>query len=158
MNYKCNSCGHIFDEIDATHKEQNIGEYWGVLTYESFLCCPKCNGDEIEEVETCIICGEPHVDSEMNYAESGYICNDCLKTATENFQLCLAVGESDKESIDINSFAANILGENVINKIIISAAINEIKSLKSTTKELCSNYIYDDVSRFCETWESIHDK
>lgn len=48
---RCYNCGHIFNEEDAEQRFDNVGEFWGAPAYMGFSICPKCNSDEIEEVE-----------------------------------------------------------------------------------------------------------
>lgn len=48
---KCYECGAIFNEEDAGEYQECVGEFWGAPAYQTFLCCPHCNSDEIEDYE-----------------------------------------------------------------------------------------------------------
>lgn len=48
MAWICEDCGAEFDE-PGTIKEKH--EFWGAPCYETFLCCPKCKSDYIEEIK-----------------------------------------------------------------------------------------------------------
>lgn len=49
MIYKCEGCGHIFDEEDAKIVHDHVGDFWGVPAYQDFMECPECGDDNIEE-------------------------------------------------------------------------------------------------------------
>ena len=46
--WKCDDCGA---EFETPGKYQEKFECWGVVKSESFLCCPGCKSDCIEEIE-----------------------------------------------------------------------------------------------------------
>lgn len=48
---RCYDCGCVFDEEEADEKRECVGEFWGTPAYESYMVCPKCKSDDIEEVE-----------------------------------------------------------------------------------------------------------
>lgn len=49
MKYKCCKCKTIFDEDMAETQSEYMGEFWGSPAYESYLVCPNCRTEEIEE-------------------------------------------------------------------------------------------------------------
>ena len=49
MKYKCCKCKTIFDEDMAKTQSEYMGEFWGSPAYESYLVCPNCRTEEIEE-------------------------------------------------------------------------------------------------------------
>ena len=46
--WKCDDCGA---EFETPGEYQEKFECWGVVKSESFLCCPGCKSDCIEEIE-----------------------------------------------------------------------------------------------------------
>ena len=50
--YKCNDCGHIFDEYEKIEWEQREyrGECWGQDSYEimHYEACPNCSSDDFD--------------------------------------------------------------------------------------------------------------
>lgn len=49
MRYKCYDCDEIFDEDDAGSRSECVGEFWGSPAYESYMVCPNCGSDDLEE-------------------------------------------------------------------------------------------------------------
>lgn len=49
--YKCVNCEEIFDEDDAGTYSEMVGEFWGDPAYETFICCPHCRSDFLEEID-----------------------------------------------------------------------------------------------------------
>lgn len=48
---KCCDCGCVFDEDDADKRSECVGEFWGSPAYDSYLVCPDCGSDDIEDYE-----------------------------------------------------------------------------------------------------------
>lgn len=48
---KCYDCGAIFDEEDADERRECVGEFWGSPAYDSYLVCPCCGSDDLEDYE-----------------------------------------------------------------------------------------------------------
>lgn len=44
---KCNRCGEVFDEDEATRFPEYVDDS-GIVAYYT-LCCPFCNSDEIDD-------------------------------------------------------------------------------------------------------------
>lgn len=51
MQYKCNSCGHIFDEDEIYYSKESRGEFWGAPAYETVACCPNCMDCDFDEYD-----------------------------------------------------------------------------------------------------------
>lgn len=66
MMYKCNSCGHLFEEGEQAVWTEEHGEKWSG--------CPLCH-DGYEEVHQCEKCGDWHSEDELTEG----ICGDCLE-------------------------------------------------------------------------------
>lgn len=62
----CNNCGLTFDPADISTYQEDYGEF--------FHACPNCGSSDIEETESCELCGEEFRDGELR---SGF-CLDCL--------------------------------------------------------------------------------
>lgn len=81
MMYKCNDCGHLFEDGEEAVWTENRGEFWGFPSYETIIGCPICKGS-YSEIEPCRICGG------YNHNAGDCYCNDCkkdVKTRFENF-------------------------------------------------------------------------
>lgn len=46
--YKCNDCGHIFEELETWNEAR--GEFWGVMAYEQMTGCPRCYSTDVDEI------------------------------------------------------------------------------------------------------------
>ena len=60
---KCDCCGKVFSEFDASHYRES----WG----EVFSCCPFCGGDYYE-IEVCANCG-----AELSEDFLDDVCPEC---------------------------------------------------------------------------------
>jgi uncharacterized protein YlaI len=69
--YKCEECGHIFEDGEEARGIESHGEgWWG---------CPKCKGNA-QEIKPCKICGTYNHDIEE------YFCDDCKKIVKAKFK------------------------------------------------------------------------
>lgn len=76
--YYCNCCGAFLklEELDTrreVHGELDSNDPWN---YETWLVCPNCQSDELEDAYACEICGEPTLTE---------ICDHCKETLIEKF-------------------------------------------------------------------------
>lgn len=71
--YKCDNCGHLFDDGEQAVWAEDRGECWGTRCSETVSGCPICKCD-YEEVFRCKICGDWHKECEL----MGGLCDDCL--------------------------------------------------------------------------------
>ena len=70
--YRCESCGHLFEEGEEKKEFSYLGDYGSKKIYEHSFSCPVCGGD-YEEVVKCTKCGSYN-------AEAGEkLCDDCKK-------------------------------------------------------------------------------
>lgn len=46
---KCCECGKVFDASDAKYVQELVGEFWGAPAYETWMHCPHCGSDEIDD-------------------------------------------------------------------------------------------------------------
>ena len=69
FNY-CHSCGNYFPQDETKSRREYHHEIDGSF-YENIFICPMCGSSEIEEVDNCISCGEPEIDTDDG------LCPDC---------------------------------------------------------------------------------
>lgn len=72
MMYRCEFCGHLFEEGEQAVWEERHG--LDAPPYEKWNGCPICKGD-YEEVHQCQKCGDWHSEDELTEG----ICSDCLE-------------------------------------------------------------------------------
>ena len=75
--YRCNNCGHLFEEGEQDKWVENHGFFLG--NGEEFTGCPICHGS-YEEVKLCNIC-----DTMCETKQDEY-CNGCKKEIRERFE------------------------------------------------------------------------
>lgn len=68
MTYKCEDCGHVFEEPRRGREPMGDG------MYRDFAACPKCGGEPSEAYE-CAGCGKYFYDCEL---EDGF-CDKCAE-------------------------------------------------------------------------------
>lgn len=69
--YKCNVCGHLFEEGEEKTIFNDLGECHGFPVKEPIDVCPVCKGD-YEEAKPCKICGTYDKDNDEDY------CRECI--------------------------------------------------------------------------------
>ena len=55
--YKCNDCGHLFEDGEQSVKTEYVGDVGSSPAYRSFCCCPSCGSDDWEVACECKRCG-----------------------------------------------------------------------------------------------------
>lgn len=75
----CLWCGHVFEDDDVAHWQEDRGECWGVPCYETMSGCPNCHGDYDDAVQ-CKKCGEYFPDYEV---DGEGVCNECNEREEE---------------------------------------------------------------------------
>ena len=89
MMYRCESCGHLFEEGEQARWTEEHGEKWDG--------CPLCRGG-YEEVHQCKECGDWHTEDELY---DGW-CEKCLRETINYdtfFEYCEA--NKDEQYLDI---------------------------------------------------------
>ena len=76
--YKCDDCGHLFEDGEQATWKEYRGEYWGTDAYEEMCGCPICKGD-FTEIEPCPICGTYEYDVDETY------CDECKSDVKKRF-------------------------------------------------------------------------
>lgn len=96
MMYRCESCGHLFEEGEQAVTYETHGFYQP--PYEEIHSCPVCGGD-FEEVHQCKECGDWHTDDELY---EGW-CEKCLRE-TINYDTFFEYCEANKEQNYLDTF------------------------------------------------------
>lgn len=75
--YICDDCGMTFDEYESGEYRETYGE--GVMRGTvSYMCCPSCGSDNIEEAEKCTCCGEYFSpDNLVTDFDGNNVCHEC---------------------------------------------------------------------------------
>ena len=89
MMYRCESCGHLFEDGEQAVWEERHG--LDTPPYEQWSGCPICKGG-YEEVHQCKKCGDWHVENDIYY---GW-CVECLKKEI-NYDSFLEYCEANKD-------------------------------------------------------------
>ena len=98
MMYRCENCGHLFEEGEQAVWYENQGECHGVTAMERFSGCPLCH-DDYEEVHQCKECGDWHYEDELY---DGW-CEKCLRE-TINYDTFFEYCEANKDEQYLDAF------------------------------------------------------
>ena len=98
MMYRCENCGHLFEEGEQAVWYENQGECHGVTAMERFSGCPLCH-DDYEEVHQCKECGDWHTENELY---DGW-CEKCLRE-TINYDTFFEYCEANKDEQYLDAF------------------------------------------------------
>ncbi len=103
MMFRCESCGHLFEEGEQAVWEETHG--LDSPPYETWSGCPVCKGD-YEEVHQCRDCGDWHSDDELYDG----LCENCLRE-TINYETFFEYCEANKGDKYLDIFVmADLLG------------------------------------------------
>lgn len=131
MAYKCLECGHIF--------ERGEEKYWRESYGEEMCGCPLCGGS-FEETRKCAVCGGEFLREELN----GYkyeVCEDCQDEYKYNVDVCYRIGDTNKESIEINSLLATLFSVDEIEAVLY----RELKEAQKIKPIDCKSFL--DIDR-----------
>ena len=95
MMYRCENCGHLFEEGEQARWTEEHGEKWDG--------CPLCRGG-YEEVHQCKECDEWHTDDELY---DGW-CEKCLRE-TINYDTFFEYCEANKDEQYLDIFVMSEL-------------------------------------------------
>ena len=96
MMYRCENCGHLFEEGEQAVTYETHGFYQP--PYEEIHSCPVCGGS-YEEVHQCKECDEWHTEDELY---SGW-CEKCLRE-TINYETFFEYCEANKDENYLDIF------------------------------------------------------
>ena len=101
MMYRCENCGHLFEEGEQAVWKERHG--LDAPPYEKWDGCPICRGG-YEEVRQCKECGEWHTENELY---SGW-CENCLRE-TINYDTFFEYCEVNKDERYLDIFVMSEL-------------------------------------------------
>ena len=79
--YKCDDCGHLFEDGGEKIMHENMGECHGAPAWEVYAVCPMCGGT-FSIVEPCKVCGSYDVPKRENFCAS---CEKDIQRRVEAF-------------------------------------------------------------------------
>lgn len=153
--YRCENCGHLFEEGKQAVTYETHGFYQP--PYEEIHSCPVCGGD-FEEVHQCKECGDWHTEGELY---EGW-CEKCLRESINYdtfFEYCEA--NKDEQYLDIFVISELLGGMDCPDNVswdfhqlmidVYKARVDGIKSVMAASyKEVidilptCIRFIMDD--------------
>ena len=137
MMYRCENCGHLFEEGEQAVWEERHG--FDAPPYEKWSGCPLCHGD-YEETKPCKKCGAEHTDDELIEG----VCEECISGYRYNVDTCYEIGATNDTEICINSFLATYFTKEEIEELLIK----EIKKSEKTMPFDCQKFIEFDKEWF----------
>lgn len=133
------SNGHLFEE--PSHYQESR-EFWGMPCSESFACCPICKDDEIDEAESCEICGEYFVEDEM----WNKVCEICAKESFDR-NLALRYVEEHREAFYLDYLwgitVSDEQKDKLINILEKEYLTNFTEANEKELEEFCLDDLYD---------------
>lgn len=96
MMYRCENCGHLFEEGEQDVWEERHG--LDTPPYEKWSGCPICKG-RYEEVHQCKECGDWHTENELYEG----LCEKCLRE-TINYDTFFEYCEANKDEKYLDIF------------------------------------------------------
>lgn len=88
--FKCDECGHLFEEGEQARWDEDRGELWGGICREEMSGCPLCLSSYSEAIP-CKICGKYYSEGEEDY------CPDCQDEVEKKFEKMLDEHFTDAE-------------------------------------------------------------
>lgn len=146
--YKCNDCGHVFEDGEFAVKSEYMGECFGFPTYDTFLYCPSCGGDGWETAGHCAKCRGVFLEDELTEG----LCAECLNEIAMEYKYdiakCYALSQAsgEKESVSIDSFLACMFTTDQINEVLY----RELAVASAIKPVSCEPFIESDKYWFYE--------
>lgn len=134
--YKCLGCGNLFEEGEE--------KKWVEPHGEEIMGCPLC-GYTYEETIKCEICGSEHLKEDLIEG----VCKECFDKHSGDINICYKASESEKETIKINAFLAEMFDSETIEEILIEH-LKEVPFYLENHKENMKNFVENDKSWFAE--------
>jgi predicted nucleic acid-binding Zn-ribbon protein len=136
--YKCENCGHLFDEGEQINWTEPHGE--------KMSGCPLCKGS-YEEAMRCVSCGSWYSEEKLMFD----VCDDCIDTRTKDFDFCVKIGATESENVPINGAIASLFDADEINDILAAVAKNikdvSFKSFVEEDRSWFAQMIADEVKK-----------
>ncbi len=149
MMYRCENCGHLFEDGEQAVWEETHGLDHG--PYEKWDGCPICKGG-YEEVHQCKECGGWHTENELY---EGW-CEKCLRELTthdialdfltESELLATFMFEKVWESSEPDNVSDKL--KKVLRELFLRRKADDLLCSKSDFLNICKTYIFDDDGDF----------
>lgn len=91
--YRCEECGHLFEEGEQEHISECVGEYWGSPAYQEYDVCPCCGGS-YETISPCKICG-----GYENLESGEKYCENCKIEVEKRFEALMEEFSEEEREI-----------------------------------------------------------
>lgn len=141
MMYRCNECGHLFEEGEQSTWSESRGEFWGSPCSEKMSGCPLCKGEYVQ-VEQCKICEQYYSVDDLVDG----ICDNCPDEYRYNYELCDKINDNEKTTIHIDLLLASLFTEDEIEDLLRF----QLKFQSKYSKIDCIDFINDDKYWFKE--------
>lgn len=146
--YKCNDCGHIFEDGEFYVQSEYMGECWGAPAYKDFSYCPSCGGDGWEEAESCSRCNGVFLEDELTDG----ICDECLNEIAMSYKYdiakCYAFSQKEcfKYPVEIDCFLSCMFTPEEINEVLYRelAIASSIKPVDCTPFIEADRYLFNE--------------
>ena len=91
MLFRCRECNEVFNEEEMKECTGDDFEYFGFTGKRNYLGCPKCEGDDFEEVHLC--------KGEHDYIPIDEdLCDECkVKIARSFKEFCRNLSEAERD-------------------------------------------------------------
>ena len=95
--YRCRECDEVFGDKASAQRAARLED--GIEPWESVDICPCCHSDDLEELESCALCGGPVKDMGSEFCEN---CREMIDGAFEYaFDMVDPNGKDRLELIEI---------------------------------------------------------
>lgn len=147
--YRCEECGHLFEEGEQKTWEEKVGEYGSAPYFEKHSGCPIC-GREYEETKKCQVCNSEHLAEDLIDG----VCDDCIERYSDDIDVCYKISNGEKSSIEINMFLAEMFDEETIEEILLDH-LKETHLYIEAHKSKLKKFVSDDKDWFAERLREV---
>ena len=116
--FKCYECDEVFAE-PKVYREK-MGEYWGMPAYDTFTCCPHCDGS-FDFAVRCRECGEFFFDEDLTDGRCEHCIEEILYQHRFDVKACYDILKDETESIELNPALTMLLNRDEIEQILLNA-------------------------------------
>lgn len=74
---RCEKCGAVVDSGELSARAATLED--GVNAWDRIATCPRCGSDELEELRSCALCGEPVLEDRTQF------CGECRREIDSTF-------------------------------------------------------------------------
>lgn len=121
--YICYNCNQLSDESDLDYVSNLYGEF-----YKRERVCPYCKSTDIYEAVQCDCCEKYYNEDQC---ERG-LCENCKEEALSDWHIIYEAEKQigDGETIYVNPFIYDVMGEDAIQEIIEKAFLESMRLMK----------------------------